>query len=78
MRADTIRWRGVMSSDKPGGLDLTDLRTFIDDADELAHQLGAWAGLAVPLVFPNDDCTIHHIWVGVDRRRWRPFPGDRR
>ncbi len=68
-RADTIRWRGVMSGDNPQGLDLEDLRRFIGDAEELAHQLGAYAGIAVPIALVNDDCTIRHIWVGVERRR---------
>lgn len=69
MRADTIRWRGVMSEDRGDGLDITDLRRFLGDAEELAHDLGTWAGIAVPLVLLNGNGTIRHIWVGVQRRR---------
>jgi hypothetical protein len=70
VRADTIRWRGVMSETRDRGLSIIDLRRFLADADDLAIQLGTWAGTAVPIVLPNDDCTIRHIWVGVEHRPW--------
>jgi hypothetical protein len=71
VRADTFRWRGVMSETSGDGLSVLDLRTFLDDVDELAVQLDTWAGISVPVVLLNDDCTIRHIWVGVRRKRWR-------
>lgn len=75
MRADTIRWRGVQSAENRDGLSILDLRDFLADVDELAAQLESWAGLGVPVVLLNEDATIRHIWVGVQRRRiiggWR-------
>ena len=73
-RADTIRWRGVMSADHPEGLNLTDLGAFLRDAAALADQLGTWDGIgaAVPIALVNPDSSIRHLWVGVERRRWRP------
>jgi hypothetical protein len=71
VRADTFRWRGVGSETHGDGLALVDLRRFLADADDLALQLGTWAGLAVPVVLPNHDGTIRHIWVGVQHR---PLP----
>jgi hypothetical protein len=70
VRYDTIRWRGVMSETNRDGLAMIDLRRFMADADDLAIQLGAWAGLSVPLVLLNPDSTIRHIWVGVEHRPW--------
>ena len=71
-RADTIRWRGVMSEDKgKDGLSMLDLQTFLGDAEELALDLGTWAGIAVPIALVNNDCTIRHLWVGVQRKRWK-------
>lgn len=73
-RADTFRWRGVASDDRSDGLTILDLQTFLGDAEELAHELGTWAGISVPVVLLNRDCTIRHIWVGVQRRRDRTTP----
>jgi hypothetical protein len=71
----TIRWRGVMSETKSEGLDMTDLATFIHDAEELSRQLGVWPGIAVPVVVANYDGSIRRIWVGVQRRRWTRLSG---
>jgi hypothetical protein len=71
VRADTFRWRGVMSETSGDGLSILDLRTFLADVDELALQLDTWAGISVPVVLLNDDCTIRRIWVGVQRKRWK-------
>lgn len=70
MRGDTFRWRGVMTERSEGGLSILDLRAFLGDADDLAIQLGVWAGTSVPLVVPNQDGTIRHLWVGVQHRNW--------
>jgi hypothetical protein len=57
-----------MTERSEGGLSILDLRAFLGDADDLAIQLGVWAGTAVPLVVANQDGTIRHLWVGVQHR----------
>jgi hypothetical protein len=72
---DTIRWRGIMTETKRDGLDITDLRKFLADVEDLSFELGTWPGLKIPVVVANYDGTIRRIWVGVQRRRWTRLSG---